>query len=74
MVRPCLRTKQKEWKIKQPKKKFIKNPHSQLQTNTILPWVTVSIMYIVVQTKRTQLSGAVLPDTHEDIIDVIFFH
>lgn len=30
-------------------------------------------MYIVVQTKRTQLSGAVLPDTHEDIIDVIFF-
>lgn len=34
----------------------------------LFPWVTVSIMYIVVQTKRTQLSGAVLPD----IIDVFF--
>lgn len=38
----------------------------------LLPWVTVSIIYIVVQTKHAQLSGAVLPDTQEDVTDVFF--
>lgn len=38
----------------------------------LFPWETVSIIYIVVQTKHVQLSGAVLPDSQEDIIDVFF--
>lgn len=53
--------------------KLIKNPPTQSQTNTIITVGDCSILYIVVQTRHVQLSGAVLPDTQEDLIDVIFF-